>query len=158
MKRIIGILLSISILFSMSVFAESSGTAAEYTEEFAIFEYLGVYSASENAEELEKHISRSDFVNIAARTIGATESATNVYYADVPRENANVASINAFREMGFLSNSEQFFRPDEAITYAEAAKIVLSIAGYDVYANAMVCPDGIVIWLRSVAVPFASFR
>lgn len=137
MKRIIGILLSISILFSMSVFAESSGTAAEYAEEFAIFEYLGVYSASENAEELEKHISRSDFVNIAARTIGATESATNVYYADVPRENANVASINAFREMGFLSNSEQFFRPDEAITYAEAAKIVLSIAGYDVYANAM---------------------
>ena len=93
MKRIIGILLSISILFSMSVFAESSGTAAEYAEEFAIFEYLGVYSASENAEELEKHISRSDFVNIAARTIGATESTTNVYYADVPRENANVASI-----------------------------------------------------------------
>lgn len=137
MKRIIGILLSISILFSIRVFAEPAEVSAEYVEGLAIFEYIGVYSASNNDLELENHISRSEFVNIVARIINASESTANVYYADVTRDTLNVSSINALREMGFLSNSEQYFRPNDAITYAEAAKIVLSIAGYDVYANAM---------------------
>lgn len=137
MKRIIGILLSISMLTSLIVFAESSDVSTKLDGELVLFEYIDAYSAADNALELETQISRSAFADIIARIINAKESAANVYYADVTRDNSNVSSINALREMGFLSNSELFFRPDDAITYAEAAKIVLSIAGYDVYANAM---------------------
>lgn len=137
MKRITGILLSICILVSIIVFAEPAETSVECGRELALFEYIEAYSAPDNVSELGTQIRRAAFVDIVAQVINANESGRNVYYVDVARDNPYVSSINALRELGFLSNQEQYFRPDDPITYAEAAKIVLSIAGYDVYANAV---------------------
>ena len=138
MKRVLCLLEIVCLIATLFVGTVSgfADVLPDCTKAITMLEYIGAYTTPENSEELTLPMTRAKFAEIVAKVIKANESDTNVYYQDVPRENIYVSYINALREAGFVSSQEIYFRPDDAITYAEAAKILLSVAGYDVYANA----------------------
>lgn len=135
LKKITALLICIFLLWSVNIYAENIYyNSLEVGKAVAVLEYIGAYSRVQNPDSTD--MTRAEFASITAKIINAQEADKNVYFLDVQRDNIYVSQINALKELGFVSGDALYFRPDDAITYAEAAKILLTVSGYDVYANA----------------------
>lgn len=122
--------LSLAIVMPVSVSAADTTTSAEPSEA-ALLRAVGIISDKGITTEM---MSRADFVVYAARVIGINDlqQSNTRYFYDVPMEHYAVGAINKFVDMKILSvDDKKEFRPDETITYSEAAKILVAALGYD---------------------------
>ncbi len=79
-----------------------------------------------------KAVTRAEFVKTALKIAGTENIGKNglTYFSDVNPENPYSAYINAAYETGLVSGySDGSFRPEKTITYDEAIKVFVDIAG-----------------------------
>ena len=141
MKKFIGMITAVSVIFGMlAVKAEDTSETlkndAVLEKAVSVLEYIGAFSAPADGVISEESMSRAEFASITARALGENgDNKSNIYFADAGSDNPYAPYINALTERGCISTQSRYFRPDDAITYAEAAKILACASGYDVYAN-----------------------
>ena len=91
-----------------------------------------------NEKTAEKeHITRSEFVITLmslASTNGILPSPQQVF-SDVPVTHQAAAAVTALYNMGYAEGYGGEFMPDDPITYNQAYKLLVSVAGYGVLAN-----------------------
>lgn len=135
--------LFLSILLVMSVFTlppvqadtEDSGIA----DMLPLLRLTGILSIDSDGEfQGADKITRAEFMIYAGRMIGINEYAQQAaaYYTDVPSDHWAVASIAALVERGALTVPEdRLFRPDDAILFEEAVKVLMTLTGFSGYSN-----------------------
>lgn len=135
-KKFLMFLLSIIVLLSeIPIFAAESENIHpnEYT---GLLKQINVFDDEDN---LEAMVTRAEFAGYIARILGIDEYTRKEerYFTDVPATYWKSNSINGLAALGIISgggNSQ--FRPDDNITYSEAATILIKAMGYDTYAQA----------------------
>lgn len=85
----------------------------------------------------DEQITRAEFANVIARVIKADEyTGEGIYFYDVPQTHYAYNAIYALTQMGIINGvGDNLFEPDEAIDSAAAYKIVLTVLGYNKYAE-----------------------
>ncbi len=135
-KKIITLVLVLSMLpmTFVSTYAEDSKVSSAASEACDVLSALG-YINSDYTEDMIADIgefTRAEFAVMAHKVFGNDMNSKEVYYHDVPATHFAAESIAALVEMNILSvGSEKLFRPDDAITRTEAAKILLFALGYE---------------------------
>ena len=86
---------------------------------------------------IASEVTRADFAAAVARLIGMNVyGGADVYFYDVPKTHWAYNEISNLAELGVINgSSNKMFEPDIAITKGEAYKILLSVMGYDIYAE-----------------------
>lgn len=107
--------------------------AAKGTDEEA-FNKLYAFGILEKGDDLryEDEISRGTFLRYAARLLGDFPKVTGENpFSDVTAETDCYEEVTAFKSLGYISGETgSKFRPDDAITKAEASKILMAVLGY----------------------------
>lgn len=138
MKRILILFTILSLIFcnGINVFATehiySYDTVKEAEE---LINYLELFEYENRREET---ITRADFAVYAGRILNVDEFSQNsvTYFVDIPLDHWALNSINTLVTMGYISvPQDNNFRPDDAISFEEAVKILVSMLGYDRYAQ-----------------------
>jgi len=131
MKKLLGVLISLSIACTplLSVNADSKDD---------LLIGLGILQGDENGDlQLEKELSRAEFTAIVTRTLNAEvpeKSTTN--FSDVDESHWASGYIATCAQLGLINGFEDgTFRPEENVTYEQAAKVVCCALGYDVLAE-----------------------
>ncbi len=138
MKKILVVLLSFILLIqniSSAVFASQTEENSNAKAEF--MKTIGVMTAL--PANYDSYVSRAEFAMYAARVIGVSEygEADKRMFIDVPMDHWAVYAINGLVDRDVISSDpEGKFRPDDAITVEEAAKILVCALGYKPYAEA----------------------
>ncbi len=137
MKRILPLILSFIIVVSgVNVFAtETSKSDLEMQQNFAILKNLEIADWTEDGT-----ITRAEFVKIVMDIVlGEDAENYKTYKSPFPDVDENTKYRNeivAAHSYGIVSGNGQSFRPNDSIGYAEVAKILVHILGYDVQAQA----------------------
>ncbi len=143
MKKIVSLLLCLAVLGTMTGYAadtvggELVYNEAELFKAVYILNDLGITELQEETEIWKnKSVSRGEFAEMICKAFKLETTSTQVYFVDVPYDMWAFQPVVAMVERGYLSVPEdRRFRPDDAITYAEALKMVLGAAGYHIYAE-----------------------
>ncbi|MBE7012238.1 MAG: S-layer homology domain-containing protein [Ruminococcaceae bacterium] len=140
MKRIMSALISFCMImtgilscFSTSVYA--SGTDEVYDEAFEFLKYLEITA---DTDKLDKKLTRADFAVYTGNILKIDNYMPNEkrYFSDVPMDHWALNSINSLAEMKVISgDGTGKFYPFDEITQGAAVKILLSLMGYDLYAE-----------------------
>lgn len=137
MKKIISLLLSITLLIGCFSVVSASERIVEITdtdEALALLTYMGMTGDN---EDLSANITRAEFSSLVAKAVKATASSGKQYYADVDSTFWAFDAVSALTELGYLSaGSNMLFRPNDNIMLSEASKIIVSMLGYGELANA----------------------
>lgn len=134
-KKFLMFLLSITVLLSeIPIFAAESENIHpnEYT---GLLKQINVFDDEDN---LEAMVTRAEFAGYIARILGIDEYTRNEerYFTDVPATYWKSNSINGLASQGIISGGgDSTFRPNDDITYSEAATILIKAMGYDAYAK-----------------------
>ncbi len=139
MRKTLNIIISIILIFSMlPSFAVNAAPKqdGDFSRNLGLLAALGA-DAPENAKP-DATITRSEFVKYVISMFGM-EPATmfeGSYFNDVKSGTTNGADeINAAAAMGIVStNDSGIFRPNDAILYDEAFKVVCEALGYNIFA------------------------
>ncbi|MBQ3463107.1 MAG: S-layer homology domain-containing protein [Clostridia bacterium] len=136
MKKIISFLITFTLLFSLA--ALPTNAAVSETEGItALLKELEIMQGDENGDMmLDKKVSRAEFAKIA---IAASPQKNSVAlglrqspFRDVPYTQWYApyvkAAVSANYVVGYLDAT---FRPENTVTYEEAATIMLRVLGYD---------------------------
>lgn len=142
MKRIISIFLLI-VFTSQMAFAQGEGknkvscNTEDLLKAVTVLNDIGVTELSEETEVWEeKTVKRAEFVEMASKAFKIETFSEAVYFSDVPKDMWAYEAVTDMAELGYISVPEdRKFRPDDNITYAEALKIILSLANYDEFAK-----------------------
>lgn len=131
--------LCIIMIFAMlsAYLTAYSAEEESYDYEAAVLEQLGI-AESEIFYEPTKPIKRTDFAVLVAglRGFDGTSTAENVF-VDVDSEHYAAGSIAYLKSLEVLSGYEDLtFRGENTITYAEAAKVLTTLMGYEKHAQA----------------------
>lgn len=136
LKKFISLVLTVSMVLSLALV--SSVTAQEYTkadiaEQAGFLQMLGIIS--EISEETT--VSRAEFAVMAAAILENDMASTeNRYFVDVPEDHWAASAINTLVARGVISQpADRIFRLYDTITANEAIKMVISMCGYDNYAE-----------------------
>lgn len=151
-RKLLALLMAMLLMlsaFSGVVFAEGEEAAAdapameetksdyygEYDEAIKALKRFGILG--EDFDPLAK-VTRGDFIGRAMYITGAGEiPASEEIFSDVPVSNENAGAINAAYKMGIVAGTGNGkFSPSSTLTAEQAAKILVTILGYDVRANA----------------------
>lgn len=131
MKKILSLILSITILLGCTTGISASAADVQLTdaqEALSLLTYMGI---AKNSDNLSSNITRADFAVAVAKAIKAQSSNGRQYYIDVDASSAAFESISALTELGYLSGGDNMsFRPYDNIRLAEAAKLVTAMVGY----------------------------
>ncbi len=114
--------------YGEDVSAPKSNQSNQYVE---FLNAVNVFDEKDNAED---YTTRADFAVYLARILNIDEyyRSEKIYFTDVPATYWKSNSINALAEYGIISgDSERVFRPDDNITYDEAAALLIRILGYE---------------------------
>lgn len=135
MKKFICLVLTICALSFPNAMASEKSDINKTIELLTKLEIASDYTESTFPEE--EYVTRALFVEYVARTINAEEEKSeNIYYHDVSKDHWAFNYISVLTEKGIISgDGSNYFRPDEEITKNEAAKVLLSLMGYDAYAG-----------------------
>lgn len=88
----------------------------------------------EEGLDLSSDVTRGSFITVMARIIGASSPA-NTAFSDVDAGSSLSGAINVATGMGLIAGyGDGTFRPNEPITKMQAAKILVSLLGYDAMA------------------------
>lgn len=135
MKKIISLILCLSVLLGcqFQTFADEDNSVSELID---LMHTLGVMEDYESATfAVDQKVTRATFIKEAAALIREGDAKSDkVYYHDVSKDYWAFDSIGKLTELGIINgNEEQCFNPDRIITKPEAAKIILTILGYNEY-------------------------
>lgn len=142
LKKIISLILAVSMLLSMAVVnvnAEevSAGRATNFENAVTLLKKLGAIS-NENFT-FESEITKAQFVSMLSKIVPVSGGAAEPVFADVPATHTSFKVIQGFAESGYINGYAGSFEPDRAITYNEALYIMLNAMGYgdflDLYAK-----------------------
>ena len=134
-KRFLAFLLSITVVLSaVPVFAADNENIQpnEYT---GLLKQINVFDDEDNLGNI---VTRAEFAGYIARILDIDEYTRKEerYFTDVPATYWKSNSINALAAQGIISGGEDGkFRPDDNITYSEAAVILIKAMGYGTYAE-----------------------
>lgn len=141
MKRIISLLLALSVVFgtAVSFAAESDETKKNVSAEAYLLEKLEVlpYAADEENEPIM--ITRAEFCYMTAKLMGAAEitQTPNNPFDDVTPDTDYADYILYLHDEGIVSGTGSGFSPNDSISMPAALKILLDILGYGYAANSM---------------------
>lgn len=138
-KLILLILCTALVITSIPACAES--------ETAAVFEDAGDIEASSQllsaigvvpgfSADYASDVKRGDFLNalIASLKLGISDNPRENMFYDINSGDAYCSAVNYALELGIISEG-QYFRPHDAITYPEAAKMIAVALGYDIDAQ-----------------------
>lgn len=143
-KRIISIWLTLSLVLScfmvmpMTASAQTDMKPSDVAVEAGLLKKIGLLSATPEAIDGNKEISRADFAVLVGSIFGfETGTASKRYFEDVPMDHWAAVQINGLTEMNIISlpDKDKLFRPADKLTEAEAVKILICVLGYGDYAN-----------------------
>ena len=122
------------LLMICAIGVNVSASAPEYQQDQAqeLLRVLGVLDSEYKPEEHDE-ITRAEFTQMAVSlmNLGELDADMNIPFVDVAINDESYSSICIAYACGFISgNGDNTFRPNDAITTAEAAKIVTSMVGY----------------------------
>lgn len=133
-KRIGAALLAASLGLSLVLPISAAGVVSE-GEAAEVVGALNIMVGDENGDlNLDRDVKRAEFITMAvkASTMGdQVGEASTSPYPDVPRKHWAAGFVQAGVQMGLISGYlDGTFRPDNKITLAEGATIVLKLLGY----------------------------
>lgn len=153
---IIVLLTVINISGFGAAYAEDGISDADAIEKMEILKLLDIIpDYSEYNADMNKEITRADFVSSLARIINLDEYEEEyIYYYDVPQTHWAYNAICALTEMKVLNGAgDKLFHPDNPITKTEAYKMALGMLGYSEYAEANGgFPGGYIITARKTKI------
>lgn len=133
MKKILAVMISAAIVFSMAVMPVSA--SAGYEKELDILKQLGI--ADSDYGEIDGDITRGEFAALLAGIMGYDGGKISGSYKDVEQEHYLADKINYATERGvFKGYSDGSFRMEEKITWEQAAVSAVTALGYEKYAEA----------------------
>lgn len=109
-----------------------------YTEPVGLLNGLGILKDSDDYS-LTAPVSRGRFAQLMTRSMGFSEDDIDSYgdttYTDVGPENPYKRSVGYLDALGWVHSEDRKFYPDNTITFAQAAKWMTYLIGYDVLAE-----------------------
>ncbi|MDD4688169.1 MAG: S-layer homology domain-containing protein [Eubacteriales bacterium] len=144
LKKITSLLLVMAMLCSaVTVFADEAVVTddvvaapvvdASYEAAVEKLSAFGFWHYGEN-DDGDKAVTRGEFAYLAASLVNMDDygQATTVIFRDVDKTHPYFNSISFLHDLGVVSGEYgALYRPEEAITYAEAMKILLCVMGYE---------------------------
>ncbi len=131
MKKILSLLLSVSLLFGCIMTTSAWAAEIQLTDTDEALALLTYMDMIEGDEDLSANITRAEFASLVAKAIKATASSGKQYYVDADSYFWAFDEVTALTELGYLSvGADKTFRPNDNILLSEATKIVVSMIGY----------------------------
>ncbi|MBQ7033988.1 MAG: S-layer homology domain-containing protein [Clostridia bacterium] len=144
MKKGLTLLLAVVMLMASAVanvsaasFADTEGQNCETAVN--VLSSLGIVEGKEEgAYAPQDSLTRAEMVTIILRLMNMEGTASGVVtFEDVPSSHWAYGNIGAAYQMGIVNGtSATTFNPDDAVTYEQAVKMVVSALGYSVQADA----------------------
>ena len=133
-KRIGAALLAASLGLSLVLPISAAGPVSE-GEAAEVVGALNIMVGDENGDlNLDRDVKRAEFITMAVKASAMGDQvgeASTSPYPDVPRKHWAAGFVQAGVQMGLISGYlDGTFRPDNKITLAEGATIVLKLLGY----------------------------
>lgn len=129
-------LLSVSSIINVCAYEElESGEIqnSDITKQLTTLKKLGVFSFDSIDEvEADRKVTRAEFADYTIKAIGLeVYNAERVFFSDVKLDYWAAESINMLVKLGVVDGTNNgTFEPEAFITYEQACKILLSLAGY----------------------------
>lgn len=116
LKRLAGIILSLSLIFQTisAVAADSAATEQRYGAELNMLKSLGIYTPAGLADE---SVTQEEFMKLTAKIFG------------------KAFDMKYFDSLGILPFSTGKYNPQKEVTYADAVRAMVIVTGYDYYAK-----------------------
>jgi len=134
MKRIITVLLAISVALSSTVFVFAFSDTAGHKYENDIMELAAMgLTVAVNGEEYlpDMRTTRGEFCETAVKLLGMEVTAPGTFFKDVPAEHRVYDYVGYAASAGYMIGyGDGFFRPDKSITLGEALKVLVELMGY----------------------------
>ena len=134
MKKLISILLSVVLIFSMSV-----GVFADSEKEMAAIElekYGFIQRNHLGGLTVDGPVTRAGMAKILVLMLGLTPDSTGCDFTDVPADHGASGFIARAAAIGIVNGmGDGTFLPDEYVTYQQAMKMVVCALGYGVDAE-----------------------
>ena len=136
MKKISAIILCICLL-------TSSVTAAVFAQDENIpngaylLQYLKIMNFADTQNYWSENITRAEFSQAVYNIAKSADKAKsgNAYYTDIKENEPLFEAVGFLAETGILTVSDdRKFNPDSHVTYDEAVKMLVTLAGYTPYA------------------------
>ena len=133
------------MLSSMMVFAadidlsqesENAVTDPIYQADVAKLSALGLWTLS--GEDSEQPVTRGEYAQLIVTILAMKDQKVNTppIFRDVTSENAYCSAVSILHNLKIVSGDYgSLFRPDDAITYNEAMKMLICALGYNQYAD-----------------------
>ena len=131
MKRIISLLVACCLFAGTVVFSADEKSSSD-CQAVTIFKALGL---TDDSFDGEAYMTRAGFLGLALKAMGKSgEQTAELPYKDVDKTSAYYSDIAMAYVLGIISDSDSF-RPDDAIVYEEAAKILVHLLGWEHHAD-----------------------
>ena len=145
MKRFLSVLLSVALLmnlFAALAYASPAKRDGVLNESIRFIRAIDIMAKYTDADfENNKTVSRAEFAGVLADIInykGETGVSKVCTMTDVDSSNEYAEKIAVVTNLKYMNgNGAGEFYPDKVITVAEALKTVVSMAGFDLYAQKM---------------------
>ncbi len=146
MKKIISLLLSLSLLAGLLALPVSAASTTE-AEMITAVQALGIMMGDENGDmKLTNSVTRAEFATMAVRATPGSSVASSVASApfpDVATSHWSASYVTSAVKYGYLNGyTDGTFKPDNQITLAEGLAVVLRVLGYDTTSLDGNYPDG----------------
>ena len=134
-KRLAAGILAACLTLSLALPASAAGTAASLEDASQAVTSLGILSGDGSGDlKLSQKVTRAEFVTMVIKATpggdGVGQAAASPY-PDVPRSHWASGYVEAAVSRGLVTAfSDGTFRPNQEITLAEAASMVLALLGY----------------------------
>lgn len=145
MKRILSVILSVVLIMNIFTVLALAGTvkkSAVLNESIRFIRAIDIMTKYTDADfEADKTVTRAEFAGVLADIInykGETGISKVCTMTDVSEESEYAEKIALVTNLKYMNgNGAGEFYPDRVVTVAEAVKTVVSMTGFDIYANKM---------------------
>ena len=136
-KRIISALLCFTIISaSLAVFADEEAVAnPQYDKRVEMLSALGITFVE--GVEYNDDVKRAEFIKTVLDFAGVKNFSEGRKFYDVDETNQYYKAINKGAELGYMiGDDEENFHPERGISVNEAAKVLVTVLGYEIIAKA----------------------
>lgn len=137
-KTLAGLLVGIMLVSGFCIAEDAPEPKADVTAKMNFLTAAGVISQPVAEDALDNEVLRSELAEAAVRMLGMYEDAQN-YEGDIPFTDVHPMSKGAgciltAYHMGWMSGNGTEFLPGNTVLFEEAVKVMVSAAGYQIYA------------------------
>ena len=137
-KTLAGLLVGIMLVSGFCIAEGGPEPRADVTAKMSFLTAAGVISQPVAEDALDAEVLRSELAEAAVRMLGMYEDAQN-YEGDIPFTDVHPMSKGAgciltAYHMGWMSGNGTEFLPGNTVLFEEAVKVMVSAAGYQIYA------------------------